>query len=202
MASNAPPNGPPSGLASAPTVSTPTMLPPLKRKYDDIVDALRVGTLAGSQAKRRKRAANAVLSTEERLIAIGKYFMRAVHPFMDISEPMLYGPEHHWSTPAAAAPSNTVVIPASELARQRLCIAAFDKMFALAPDLLEVVKALFLEIESKPEQWNCLVKMVCRHPLWPYHIVMSLQLQKAATSARTSDTGGLKHCLDYVVPNL
>ncbi|KAJ7115218.1 hypothetical protein C8R44DRAFT_928204 [Mycena epipterygia] len=162
----------------------PLCPPPLKRKHDDIVDALRVGTLVGSQAKRRKRAANAVLSTEERLVAIGKYFMRAMHPFMDISEPMLYGPEHHWSTPATDAPSNTVVIPASELARQRLCIAAFDKMFALAPDLLEVIKALFLE-ESKPEQWNCLVKM----------------LQKAATSARTSDTGGLKHCLDYVVPN-
>ncbi|KAJ7113508.1 hypothetical protein C8R44DRAFT_881815 [Mycena epipterygia] len=182
MTSNTPPIGPPS--TSAPTVATPTMPAPLKRKYDDIVAALN--PVAGQvQAKRRKRASSAVLTTEERLVAIGKYFVRAVHPFMDVNEPMLYGPEHHWSTPTTAAPSNVVVIPAAELARQKLCITAFDKMFALAPDLLEAVKQLFLEIQSNPERWNALVKM----------------LQKAATSARTSDTGGLKHCLDYVVPD-
>ncbi|KAJ7123665.1 hypothetical protein C8R44DRAFT_917920 [Mycena epipterygia] len=188
MSSNAPPTDPPYGSASAPTVptaSTTTMSAPLKRKYDDIVAALTLTVGGQAQAKRRKRAPSAVPTIEERLVSIGKYFVRAVHPFMDVSKPMLYGPEHHWSAPDVTDPSNTVVIPASELARQKLCITAFDKMFALAPDLLEVIKQLFLEIQSNPERWNALVKM----------------LQKAATSARTSDTGGLKHCLDYVVPD-
>lgn len=123
MTSNAPP---PSGPAAAPTLSTNTMPAPLKRKYDDIVTAL--STAGQAQAKRRRRAPqcvpfppafpilisdSAVATTEERFISIGKYFMRAVHPFMDVSEPMLYGPEHHWSTPNTATPSNTVVIPAS-----------------------------------------------------------------------------------------
>lgn len=74
-------------------------------------------------------------------------------------------------------------------------------MFSIAPDLLDVIKCLFLEVESKPEQWNSLVKLVRRYSLYSCHLVISLQLQKAATSARTSDTGGLKHCLDYVVPD-
>lgn len=127
MSSNAPPTDPPSGPASAPTVPTTTPAP-LKRKYDDIVAALTGHVGGQAQAKRRKRAPrcvpfptaslmlisdSAVLTTEERLVAIGKYFVRAVHPFMDVSEPMLYGPEHHWSTPSVVDPSNTVVIPAS-----------------------------------------------------------------------------------------
>ncbi|KAJ7112617.1 hypothetical protein C8R44DRAFT_882381 [Mycena epipterygia] len=181
MSSNAPPTDPPSGSGSAPTVptaSTTTMSAPLKRKYDDIVAALTLTVGGQAQAKRRKRAPSAVPTIEERLVSIGKYFVRAVHPFMDVSEPMLYGPEHHWSAPNVTDPSNTVGTCATKALHHGL-------LFALAPDLLEVIKQLFLEIQSNPERWNALVKM----------------LQKAATSARTSDTAGLKHCLDYVVPD-
>lgn len=36
----------------------------------------------------------------------------AVHPFVDISEPMLYGPEYHWSTPP---PPPLIPIPFNHL---------------------------------------------------------------------------------------
>ncbi|KAF8185496.1 hypothetical protein K438DRAFT_2019998 [Mycena galopus ATCC 62051] len=58
-------------------------------------------------------------------------------------------------------------------------------MFSVAPELLEVVKMIFLEVKTKKENWNNLVKM----------------LRGSASSARIADTGGLKPCLQYVLPN-
>ncbi|KAJ7934549.1 hypothetical protein B0H13DRAFT_2305642 [Mycena leptocephala] len=38
-------------------------------------------------------------------------------------------------------------------------IAAFDKLFSVAPELLEVGKLLYLEASDKPKQWDGLVSM-------------------------------------------
>ncbi|KAJ6538175.1 hypothetical protein DFH09DRAFT_86186 [Mycena vulgaris] len=135
--------------------------------------------------KRRKRGKNANLSTMDRLTTSAKYFTRAVSPYMDIGAAMSYGPEYHWITRAAPDPSNTIVTPASEVQREQAYVKAFDKLFSVMPDLLDVVKRLYLDAKNKPDKWNALVK----------------EMQKAATSARTSDTGTLKHCLTYVLPS-
>ncbi|KAJ7701722.1 hypothetical protein B0H16DRAFT_1640397 [Mycena metata] len=73
-----------------------------------------------------------------------------------------------------------------EIARQEAGANAFDLMFInLEPDLLEIVKHIFLASSTDPEKWERLVHM----------------MRKSASSARTSDTGGLKHCLNYVLPH-
>ncbi|KAJ7679880.1 hypothetical protein B0H17DRAFT_1138894 [Mycena rosella] len=182
MSTNAPAPSP------APVPPTLIIQDAIKRKYDDLVSALsHTEAQAAPAGKRRKRSptVSASLPPMERLVIAAKYFTRAVNPFMDIAEAMLYGPDHHWSARAVSCPSNTIVIPSSELERQQLCIRAFDKMFGTVPDLLEVVKHLFLEASSKPGRWKKLVK----------------QMQAAAKSARTADTNGLKHQLSYVLPN-
>ncbi|KAJ6524719.1 hypothetical protein DFH09DRAFT_1189310 [Mycena vulgaris] len=159
---------------------------PLKRQYDDIVAAALGNTTDDTPAKkRRKRSSSATLSTVDKPIAAAKLFTRAISPYMDISAAMLYGPEHHWGTPVVPVASNTVTIPASELERQQNCIAAFDKLFSVAPELLEPIKQMYLDIATKPHQWTKMVKL----------------MQDAATSARTVDTNTLKHCLNYLLPN-
>ncbi|KAJ6548394.1 hypothetical protein B0H19DRAFT_1265231 [Mycena capillaripes] len=66
---------------------------------------------------------------------------------------------------------------ALELERQEQGIAAFDKLFSVAPELLEVVKLLYLEASDKPKHGTD----------W--------------CSCATTDTSGLKHKLDYFLPN-
>ncbi|KAJ7491575.1 hypothetical protein B0H11DRAFT_2191295 [Mycena galericulata] len=138
-----------------------------------------------TKKKARRRTPNSAQSTMERLTSLGKFFMRAVSPYLDIGQAMLYGPEHHWSTPAAPDPSNTVVVPPAELERQKYAVKAFDKLFTASPDLLGVVKQLYLDIPENPDPWNKLVRV----------------MRTAATSARTADTGGLKHCVNYLLPD-
>ncbi|KAJ7635899.1 hypothetical protein B0H17DRAFT_1217205 [Mycena rosella] len=58
-------------------------------------------------------------------------------------------------------------------------------MFSTVPDLLDVVKHVYLEIPTKRKQWDLLVKA----------------MQSSARSARTADTNGLKHQLTYALPN-
>ncbi|KAJ6526539.1 hypothetical protein DFH09DRAFT_1371670 [Mycena vulgaris] len=167
------------GPAPAPqTVSTAPSLPsPTKRKYDEMHAAL-AGLHQPVPVKRRKRGKNANLSTMDRLTTSAKYFTRAVSPYMDIGAAMSYGPEYHWITRAAPDPSNTIVTPASEVQREQAYVKAFDKLFSVMPDLLDVVKRLYLDAKNKPDKWNALVK----------------EMQKAATSARTSDTGAGPSC--------
>ncbi|KAJ7460440.1 hypothetical protein B0H11DRAFT_2286106 [Mycena galericulata] len=171
--------------SDTPTPTVATLPPPLKRKYDEVVAALGGAQDPVAKKKARRRTPNSAQSTMERLTSLGKFFMRAVSPYLDIGQAMLYGPEHHWSTPAAPDPSNTVVVPPAELDRQKCAIKAFDKLFTTSPDLLEVVKQLYLDIPENPDPWNKLVRV----------------MRTAATSARTADTGGLKHCVNYLLPD-
>ncbi|KAJ7938517.1 hypothetical protein B0H13DRAFT_2301546 [Mycena leptocephala] len=124
------------------------------------------------------------MSNVEHLITASKFFVRGVHPHLDIGAAMLYGPEKLWGKPPAADASNLVVIPSTELARQAGCISASIKMFSITPDLLDVIQQFYLEIPSKPSQWTALVTLI----------------RDVATSARTTDTSGMKHELNYCIP--
>ncbi|KAJ7501683.1 hypothetical protein B0H11DRAFT_1908116 [Mycena galericulata] len=120
-------------------------LPPaLKRKCDDITSSvLKVVSTTEPPTKRPKWSRNASQSTMGRLLSAAKFFVRGVNPYMDIGAAMLYGPEHHWSTPAAADPSNTVVIPPSR--RFNLIMTLLLESF-FQHDLLPVVKQLYLYV--------------------------------------------------------
>ncbi|KAJ7743887.1 hypothetical protein B0H14DRAFT_3514798 [Mycena olivaceomarginata] len=155
--------------SAAPTVPTPRL--PL--------------SLYTTESSKRKRPSFATMSAFEKLISCCKFSIRAVHPYMSLTEVMIYGPDRHWGTAPATCPSNTVSVPASEIERQNACVKAFDKTFSIAPELLPVIKQIYLEITVKPQQWQLLVKV----------------MREAATSARTSDTSGLKHELTYFLPN-
>ncbi|KAF8209249.1 hypothetical protein K438DRAFT_1930109, partial [Mycena galopus ATCC 62051] len=52
-----------------------------------------------------------------------------------------------------------------ERAFQDFCEAAFDERFSVAPELLDVVKMIFLEVKTKEDNWNNLVKMTETAPL-------------------------------------
>ncbi|KAJ7801728.1 hypothetical protein B0H13DRAFT_2497427 [Mycena leptocephala] len=152
-----PPANPASSATPTVTTSTaPTLPPNLKRKYDEIVEAITPGS---TTAKKRQR--DCVLVHDLR--------RETYHSVM------LYGPE---KTPPDTAASNEVAIPASERKQQEQGIAAFDKLFSVAPEFLEVVKLLYLEASDKPKQWDGLVSMRTHHR---HH--------------------SLKHKLDYFLPN-
>ncbi|KAJ7686356.1 hypothetical protein B0H17DRAFT_1204268 [Mycena rosella] len=205
MSVNAPANAPTPALSptsAAPTTVT-TLNEPTKRKYSSLLESLGQPRPATGPKKRRKGATAKLVvylpvsspykylystdtATLDRLTSAAKYFVRAVSPYRDIGTAMVFGPEHHWGQHADPDPSNVITIPVSELADQQEYIKAFDKMFSTVPDLLDVVKQMYLDIEAKgADQWDKLVD----------------KMQKAATSARTADTGGLKHHLAYVLPN-
>ncbi|KAJ7670436.1 hypothetical protein B0H17DRAFT_1209305 [Mycena rosella] len=172
--------------AAAPTLVIPDAI---KSKHHDLVSALGPvqEEAAAPAAKRRKRSPNSALRVPplERLTTAAKFFTRAVSPFLDIGDAMLYGPEHHWSPPVVSCPSNLITIHSSELEQQQIHIKAFNKIFSTVPDLLDVVKHVYLEIPTKSKQWKLLVKA----------------MQTAARSARTADTNGLKHQLSYTLLN-
>ncbi|KAJ6543599.1 hypothetical protein DFH09DRAFT_37905 [Mycena vulgaris] len=182
MTSNAPPSAPPSASSGTtiPTLSISATIPETtKRKMDEVIASSQ-----GGPAK-RVRGPKATRPSDQRLQSVAKFFVRAVHPYMDIGSALHYGPDRHWGHRVVVDPSNTVVTPPSELARQDAFVQAFDLMFSVAPDLVDVIKCFYLAIPESPELWNQLVA----------------KMRKAATSARTNDTGSLKHCLNYVLPS-
>ncbi|KAJ6582166.1 hypothetical protein B0H19DRAFT_524806 [Mycena capillaripes] len=179
-------NAPGPEASTVPTTIAASIPEPTKRKLDEVLTSFPKEPGKNGR-KRPRRSPNASRDTVERLEGAAKYFRRGVHPYMDVGTALHYGSERRWGTPVETTPSNTIAIPPSELARQDTYVRAFDKMFSIVPDLLDVVKHLFLQSsESEGEkQWSCFTTM----------------MSAAATSARTSDTSGLKHCLDYVLPD-
>ncbi|KAJ7090546.1 hypothetical protein C8R44DRAFT_891981 [Mycena epipterygia] len=181
---NAPDTNSSSSPPTVPTISS-TIPEATKRKLDEIISAFPVQATTEPSRKRAKRSPKSCSQKlPERLQAAAKFFMRAANPFMDIGSAMHYGSEQHWGTQEGTVASNTVTTPRF-IDRQNTYVKAFDAMFASVPDLLDVVKYIYLKIPEKPENWNQLISMMC----------------KAATSARTNDTAGLKHCLNYVLPD-
>ncbi|KAK7059587.1 hypothetical protein R3P38DRAFT_3168050 [Favolaschia claudopus] len=175
------PDQPLQGPSSATHVSTVvtsnapgvTSLPPdVKHGYDEIVKGI---TASSNAAKKRKRTQYQSMSAFERLISTSKHFPRGVHPFFDIGLVMMHGTESQWGPPPDA----------NSPALSKEAIGAFDKLFAVAPELLLVVKQFYIEIMDKAEQWEQL----------------TITMREAATSTRTTDTNGIKHKLSYFLPN-
>ncbi|KAJ6525177.1 hypothetical protein B0H19DRAFT_1276257 [Mycena capillaripes] len=82
------------------------------------------------------------------------------------------------------------VVPAGvggygELVRQEKGVKAFDKLFSVAPELLLVVKQLFLEASVNSERWDRFLTL----------------MSSVAHNAREGDSNGLKHRLNYLLPN-
>lgn len=53
-----------------------------------------------------------------------------------------------------------MLISYRETQRQEECVTAFNKLFSMAPELLEVIKVFYLEAAEKPKQWDALVALV------------------------------------------
>ncbi|KAK6972043.1 hypothetical protein R3P38DRAFT_3487013, partial [Favolaschia claudopus] len=172
-----------SSVAAAPPVSAAPPPPPpasalppaVKRQYDDIVEGIGPGSNA---AKKRKRTQYRSMSAFQKLVALSKFYHRGVNPFFDIGLVMTFGGEAEWGAPSD---SNS---PAKTKDELRL-IAAFKTLFARAPELLPALKQIYLEIIVNADQWDRLTSM----------------MREAATSARTTDTNGLKHKLNYFLPH-
>ncbi|KAJ7146244.1 hypothetical protein C8R44DRAFT_845460 [Mycena epipterygia] len=148
-----------------------------KRKFDEIVDLLGVPPVVAG--KRAKRSSLETKSPLEKLLSLAKYFVRAVHPFMDIGLVLFYGSQAHWAAPAPSVAGNSVTIPESQRAEQKRHVDAFDKMMAKSPDSLDVLR----EFYKDNMQWPRIVK----------------RFREAAASARQNDTSGLKHKMKYVL---
>ncbi|KAJ7120188.1 hypothetical protein C8R44DRAFT_877638 [Mycena epipterygia] len=142
-----------------------------KRKYDKILDLLGAPPVVAG--KRAKRDSLETKSPLEKLLSLAKYFVRAVHPFMDIGLVLFYGSEDHWAAPAPSVASNSITVPESERAEQKRHVDAFDKMMAKSPDSLDILR----EFYKDNKQWSHIVK----------------RFREAAASARQNDTSGLKH---------
>ncbi|KAK6985129.1 hypothetical protein R3P38DRAFT_3230789 [Favolaschia claudopus] len=119
------------------------------------------------------------MSAFERLISASKHSPRGVHPFLDIGLVMTHGAECQWGPPPDAncfALSKEYALslrlyalrsPArgSFDSRDEELIGAFDKLFAVAPELLLVVKQFCIEITDKAEQWDRLIITVLSPPV-------------------------------------
>ncbi|KAJ7736774.1 hypothetical protein DFH07DRAFT_966756 [Mycena maculata] len=171
----------PSNVPNAPP-APPT--PPAKRKYRELTQALAAAQPVKKKLK-SKRSPPASKTAIEQLISAGKYFPRAISPFMDISLVFHDGAETHWKPPPSsdAPAANEDTADKSELEQQAIHTAAFDLMMSSSPGLLEVVQQFYLSGDL--DEWHRLVKAA----------------RDAATDARTADTNSLKHRTEYVVPD-
>ncbi|KAJ6456343.1 hypothetical protein C8R47DRAFT_1227880 [Mycena vitilis] len=195
----------PSSVSSSSTVATTSSGVPIsestKRKL--LVDEL-TGGFPTTTAPKKKRGrspkcslahswASLILSratrtTAERLEHLGKLFVGAVNPYMDIADALQYGCDLRWGTVDA---SNTIRIPASELVRQDACVAALDAIFRGAEDLLDVVKHLFLQIsEDDTDNWD---KLHCAHYVLPDAMGQALPLPPAIRKSDDKSDCGLSH---------
>lgn len=124
----------------------------------------------------------------DKLLSLAKYFVRAVHPFMDIGLVLFYGSQAHWAAPAPSVASNSITVPEScvvpvaplhhshlalsEQVEQKRHVDAFDKMMAKSPDSLDVLR----EFYKDNKQWSRIVKRVSTHSLTifahPIHSVL------------------------------
>ncbi|KAJ7127990.1 hypothetical protein C8R44DRAFT_979464 [Mycena epipterygia] len=80
-----------------------------KHKYNEILDLL--GAPPVVTGKRAKRDSLEMKSPLEKLLSLAKYFVRAVHPFMDIKLVLFYGFEAHWAAPVPSVSSTVPFRP-------------------------------------------------------------------------------------------
>ncbi|KAJ7753920.1 hypothetical protein DFH07DRAFT_959996 [Mycena maculata] len=169
----------PSNVPNAPNVTNASPAPPTppaKRKYRELTQALAAAQPVKKKLK-SKHSPPASKTAIEQLISAGKYFPRAISPFMDISLVFHDSAETHWKPPPSsdAPAANEDTADKSELEQQAIHTAAFDLMMSSSPGLLEVVQQFYLSGDL--DEWHRLVKAA----------------RDAATDARTADTNSLKH---------
>ncbi|KAJ7211476.1 hypothetical protein B0H12DRAFT_1079579 [Mycena haematopus] len=161
---------PPSDQAAPPPPSA------LKRRYDDVVSAL--GEIPAKKGKRSRRAPLETKSQMDKILSMARFFPRGVHPHLDLGLTMTLGSNARWGTAPSSAPSNTVVVPQSQLDEDQKYIKAFDKMLAVSPDSGEVLRELYKD----NDQWGRIIE----------------KFRDASGNARQGDTNGLKHKLKYL----
>ncbi|KAJ6556217.1 hypothetical protein B0H19DRAFT_140578 [Mycena capillaripes] len=110
---------------------------------------------------------------------MAKFFPRGVDPYFDIGLVMFYGSEARWAVPVSSDPSNTIVTPPKEQAVARAHIDAFEKMVAIFPDSIDVLR----EFYKDDAQWGRLVS----------------KFREASKSARQHDRSGLKGKTKYLL---
>ncbi|KAJ7101770.1 hypothetical protein C8R44DRAFT_887951 [Mycena epipterygia] len=149
MTSDAPSICPPFGPASNPTVSTSTKLPALGpqagcgmlRKYDDIVVCRRASPNETPQTRSQRCIDYRGEAHHHR-----EFFVRAVaavQPFIDISEPMPYGPEYHWGTsPPSLSPillnTSCKIVPRADSTEPTAPIARNELLDRIVANSLEL----------------------------------------------------------------
>ncbi|KAJ7668961.1 hypothetical protein B0H17DRAFT_1209840 [Mycena rosella] len=166
-----------SGAAAATSSSTHVAPSAVKRAFDDAIATL--GTVPISSNKRTKRATIETKSPLEKLLSCAKYFVCAVDPYMDIALVLFHGSQAHWAAPTIVCPSSTTIVSSEHLAEQKRHIDAFDRMFSISPESVELLR----EFYKVPVQWTRIVA----------------KLRAAAKNARQTDTSGLKHKLGYLL---
>ncbi|KAJ7738801.1 hypothetical protein B0H16DRAFT_1729772 [Mycena metata] len=112
MSEMSPPNPVPAVVsAPASTVTTSSLLStPLKRKYDELEQELVPGKKA---SKCKKKSTFTSMTPIEQLLSLAHFFPRYVHPFMELGDVLLYGPEKHWGA------ASTSDLPAAKIKRQK-----------------------------------------------------------------------------------
>ncbi|KAJ7624006.1 hypothetical protein B0H17DRAFT_1219027 [Mycena rosella] len=166
-----------SGAAAATSSSTHVAPSAAKRAFDEAIATL--GTIPISSNKRTKRVTIETKSPLEKLLSCAKYFVRAVDPYMDMGLVLFHGSQAHWAVPTIVCPSSTTIVPPEHLAEQKRHIDAFDRMFSISPESVELLR----EFYKVPVQWTRIVA----------------KLRAAAKNARQTDTSGLKHKLGYLL---
>ncbi|KAK7015285.1 hypothetical protein R3P38DRAFT_3204755 [Favolaschia claudopus] len=132
---------PPILSTAASDACAPGSLPAaVKRLYEEIVQGITPGI---KEAKKRKRTQYGSMSAVDKHISTSKHFPRGVNSCLEIV--MTYGAESQWGPPPD--PNS----PALTKEENRL-VAAFDKLFLVAPELLPAITQFYLEIPEKPDE--------------------------------------------------
>ncbi|KAJ7939745.1 hypothetical protein B0H13DRAFT_2300450 [Mycena leptocephala] len=172
-----------SSSSSAPATAVAPPLTAAKRKYQEVLASLSASAPAEPQQlnKRAKREPYDTKSPQDQLVCAAQSLVRGIDCNLDVGMVLTYGAAHHWNPPPAAAPSNTIVIPQSELDLQKKHVDAFDKMMAQSPGCLEVVREFYAAEDAT--HWTQLVKL----------------FRVSAKAARQQDTHDLKAFAEYVL---
>ncbi|KAJ7622201.1 hypothetical protein FB45DRAFT_1090960 [Roridomyces roridus] len=168
---SAPSHSPPSPASSSSSDPPPTNA---KRKFDEIVASLGRLPDPNEKRKRSKRDSLETKSSSDKLLALPKFFARGVHPFLDLGLVLHYGALAHWPAPQPSGDAaNAMPAPsAQELDEAKLYGDAFNKMIAIWPDSVDILR----EFYKDDAEW------------------------KPAHASRQGDTAGLKKKSIYALP--
>ncbi|KAJ7048754.1 hypothetical protein C8F01DRAFT_1239251 [Mycena amicta] len=132
-----------------------------------------------SLPKKRKRASTNV--AYDRLMSAGRAITRAVSPYVDVHELMLWGPLAKWGTLANGTDNEESISAEARIE----CEDGFRIIMATVPELEPIVKQLYLDSIQDREPWAVLVA----------------NMAAAARDTRQYDTGEYRNKDQLIVPN-